>query len=150
MTPKNITVNLDDLVIDISFEKIIEREVDKRVKAEVDKAVNKIKEELPVIRQGGRRVGNSYRTILYAQLLASGKQGQNVFVFCHNLNMAKITARATAETMNSFGIPVTLNNSRNIIEFIPTNSRIHFTTSDNFHNNKLSVGMQNIRILNDD
>lgn len=145
MKNKTITVSLDDIEIDISLDKIIEREVNKRLK----KAEEEFNDRLPVIQISGRREGNSYRSILYAQLLASGRPEQNVFVLCHNLSNADFMCRKTADLINFANVGLIASFSRRMIE-LENNSRIFFTTSPYFYDGSFRQGLKNINIIHDD
>ena len=144
MKNKNITVSLDDIEIDISLDKIIDREVNKRVKEEI----KRIKAESEFrIDHGGRREGNTYRTLLYAQLLASDKPDQNIIIVASSWNWAKSIFKDCAELTRHLGIKT--NNSRSFIEY-PNNSRIHFTAYDRDRVFvKRMAGLNNIQFLFD-
>src|SRR5215217_4502874 len=140
MKNNTITVNLDDIQIDISLDKIIDKEVEKRVKKEVEKVREEFEESLPVIQTYGRREGNSYRAMLYAQLLASGRPDQNVFVLCHNNDNAHHMFRKTADFINFANVKLQVVSARRMIH-LENNSRIYFTTSNAFYEGSVRRGL---------
>lgn len=134
---KTVTVNLDDLEVSIDLEKIIEREIEKRLK----------KRQKPefLIDHGGRRQGNSYRLMLYAQLLASDKPDQNVIVVAGNHEIARMLFRQLADTItyNKFA---KVNSGRLIIDY-ENGSAIHFTSP--YRLEEKTIGIKNQTVLFD-
>lgn len=134
---KTVTVNLDDLEVSIDLEKIIEREVEKRLK-------KRQKSEF-LIDHGGRRQGNTYRLMLYAQLLASDEPNQNILVVGGNHEIARMLFRTLADTLayNKF---VEINGSSLEINY-KNSSRILFSSPYNLE--EKMAGIKNPILLFD-
>lgn len=127
----NFSINIENLRLDL--ESIIKNEVNRRVKKQLAKALEEEKialrkeyeEKMPVISLGGRRKGNTYRLLLFAQLLASGKPNRNIIVVSHTEAYARTLQIKVADMANvAFYHSVKLDYSR-VLKY-ENGSRIHF------------------------
>lgn len=145
---KKITVNLDDLEIDISLDKLIEKEVEKRLDKEVEKRLKKVKPEFTIHRYG-RRQGNTFRTLLKAQLLASGEPNQNIFFLTHNTELAMMCMTNVAESMkHGYGISFKFERTNGVIT-LENGSRLWFRSYARLENSSMLRGMQNVQLVYD-
>lgn len=144
---KNLTVNLDDIEVTINLEKAIQIEVEKRVK-DIEKKLKKQYEgEKLSIDHGGRCEGNTYRTLLYAQLLASDKPDRNIFVVTHNYHYAKDIFKTCADM--AYRVGAKINAARRLIEY-PNNSRVFFVGFEpNYEFEARTRGLRNVEFLFD-
>lgn len=144
---KNLTINLDDVEVSIDLKKIIDREVENRVKEVEKKLKKKYESEKLRIDHGGRREGNTYRTLLYAQLLASEKPDRNIFVVTHNYHYAKDIFKDCADTAYKIGAKVIA--ARRLIVY-PNNSRVFFVVYDpDYEFEARTRGLRNVEFLFD-
>lgn len=148
---KKVSINLDGVEVDISLDKAIEKEVERRLTKEREKIRKEFEDKLPVINLGGRRQGNTYRLLLYAQLLASGNPEQNIFVVAHRMDYAKLLCRQVAETLAYLNVGASVNIMSQSIEF-PNGSRILFISKhieNDRYRNGYFYGLRNISFLYD-
>lgn len=139
MKKKTITVSLDDIEIDISLERIIEREVEKRLKEK--------KPEFTIYRSG-RRQGNTFRALLKAQLLASGEPEQNVFFLTHSRDFSDFLIRRVADSLNSQHVYFEFNKAGKYI-LLENNSRIWFRSYNSKEFDRSTRGIRNIHYVYD-
>lgn len=148
MTKKmaNVSITVDGVKVDIALDKLIETEVNKRLEEERQK----VRKELPVINTWKRRNGNTYRTLLYAQLLASSEPEQNVFVVTHTDSYAKDLLRKISDIANIAFWPIGEAKIEARYFQLVNGSRIHCISANRFTDSRYLKGLKNVTLLFDE
>lgn len=143
----NVSVTINNVKVDISIDKLIEEEVTKRLEQERQK-VRKELPTIPAVNTCIRNNGNTYRTLLYAQLIASSAPAQNVFVVTRTSSYAKDLLRKLSDMANIAFYPVG-EVSGKYFQFV-NGSRICFISRDMLKDESYFLGLKNVTTLFDE
>lgn len=142
----NVSIAVDGVKVDIALDKLIETEVNKRLEEERQK----VRKEFPVINTWKRRNGNTYRTLLYAQLLASSEPEQSVFVVTRTDSYAKDLLRKISDMANIAFCPIGETKIEARYFQLVNGSRIHCISSNRFKDSSYLIGRKNVTLLFDE
>lgn len=136
-----VTIKINDIDITVDLNKTIAKEV--------KKALEEIEEPtLPfTLNRYGRTKGNTYRILLYAQLLASSEPNRTVFVLTHTATYARELHYKLANSMYSMIYGLKVNTPSNTVT-LDNGSRIIFIANSNFSDRHI-CGLRDAHVLYD-
>lgn len=136
---ERVKLEIEGITVKIDLKDIVDAEVERRLE-EVQLPFN-------IENTYKRADGNTYRAVLYAQLLASSAPNRTVFYLTHTQSYARILRLKVADSIvNLVGLEMTPAN--NMIE-LENGSRIIFMSEENFDRTNSKWGLNDMHVVYD-